>query len=58
MIDPREIKDGYTNCKICFIALRNEEVDIHLGHFENSTISGPINFFVKAVEKKEGKFYK
>ena len=35
-----------------FYALSNEELDIQLGHFENIALMGPIDFFVKPIEKK------
>jgi len=34
-----------------FYALVNEELDIHLGKFENFAMMGPIEFFVSPVEK-------
>ena len=34
-----------------FYALSNEELNVQLGRFENIAMMGPINFFVKPVEK-------
>lgn len=34
-----------------FYVLSNEELDIRLGHFQNIPLMGPINFFIKPVEK-------
>jgi hypothetical protein len=34
-----------------FYALTNEELGIHLEGFENSAMSGPINFFIKLIKK-------
>ena len=34
-----------------FYALSNEELRIHLGRFENIAMMGPIDFFVKPIEK-------
>jgi len=35
-----------------FYALSNEELNIQLGRFENIAMMGPINFFVRPLEKK------
>jgi hypothetical protein len=35
-----------------FYALTNEELDIRLGRFENMALMGPIDFFVKPLQKK------
>jgi hypothetical protein len=34
--------------------LSNEELNIQLGHFKNTVLAGPIDFFVKTVEKNYG----
>ncbi len=34
-----------------FYALTNEELDINLGKFKNVAMTGPIEFFVKPIEK-------
>jgi hypothetical protein len=34
-----------------FYALTNEELDINLGKFKNVAMVGPIEFFVKPIEK-------
>jgi len=34
-----------------FYALTHEELNIQLGHFPNSAMIGPIDFFVKSIEK-------
>lgn len=35
-----------------FYALSNEELNIHLGCFENTTMTGTIDFFIKPIEKE------
>jgi hypothetical protein len=34
-----------------FYALSNEELNIQLGYFENMALMGPIDFFLKPIEK-------
>jgi hypothetical protein len=34
-----------------FYALSGEELNIQLGHFKNTVLGGPIDFFVKPVQK-------
>lgn len=34
-----------------FYALTNEELEIHLGRFNNLAMMGPVDFFVKPIEK-------
>jgi hypothetical protein len=34
-----------------FYALTKEELNIQLGHFANIAMMGPIDFFVKPIEK-------
>jgi hypothetical protein len=34
-----------------FYALSNEELNIQLGNFENIALMGPIDFFLKSIEK-------
>jgi hypothetical protein len=37
-----------------FYALSNEELDIQLGHFKNTVLEEPIDFFVKTLKKITG----
>jgi hypothetical protein len=36
-----------------FYALSNEELNVQLGRFENITMTGPVDFFVKPFEREQ-----